>query len=275
MRKLVQGPRDLHLRRVRGALPSDRQRAGFRSGRAEPRGSRERATRHEAKPALATSRPARDQVHLDEYIIGQDEAKTAVSVAVYNHYSASPTPSSTGIEFEKSNILLMGPTGSGKTLIAQTIARKLDVPFAIADATALTEAGYVGDDVETVITRLLQAADYDVEKAERGIVYIDEIDKKARRGETASGSRDVSGEGVQQGLLMLLEGAEIFVPAQAGAEPEQRTPQDQHPRTFCSSSAAHSLASRRSSRRISRRTRMASASGRARSVRRSNSPIYS
>lgn len=160
--------------------------------------------------------PREIKAHLDQYIIGQDVAKTAVSVAVYNHYKRLANPVVDEVEIEKSNILLLGPTGCGKTLIAQSIARMLDVPFAIADCTALTEAGYVGDDVESIITKLVQASNYDVEKAQRGIVYLDEIDKKARRGETASGSRDVSGEGVQQGLLKLLEGTEVMVPA-AGA----------------------------------------------------------
>lgn len=160
--------------------------------------------------------PRKIKDHLDQYIIGQDQAKTAVAVAVYNHYKRLQNPVVDDVELEKSNILLLGPTGCGKTLIAQSIARLLDVPFAIADCTALTEAGYVGDDVESVITKLLQNAEYDVEKAQRGIVYLDEIDKKARRGETASGSRDVSGEGVQQSLLKLLEGSEIFVPAAGG-----------------------------------------------------------
>jgi ATP-dependent Clp protease ATP-binding subunit ClpX len=160
--------------------------------------------------------PKQIKAHLDEYIIGQEDAKIAISVAVYNHYQRLTNPVVDGVEIDKSNILLVGPTGSGKTLIAQTIARLIDVPFCIADATALTEAGYVGDDVESVITKLLQAAEYDVAKAERGIVYLDEIDKKARRGETSSGSRDVSGEGVQQSLLKLLEGSEVFVPAAGG-----------------------------------------------------------
>jgi ATP-dependent Clp protease ATP-binding subunit ClpX len=164
----------------------------------------------------AVPTPKEIKAHLDQYIIGQDEAKTVVSVAVYNHYQRLANPTVDGVELEKSNVLLIGPTGSGKTLIAQTIARLIDVPFAIADATALTEAGYVGDDVESIITKLLQNADYDVKRAERGIVYLDEIDKKARRGETASGSRDVSGEGVQQGLLKLLEGSDIMVPAAGG-----------------------------------------------------------
>jgi ATP-dependent Clp protease ATP-binding subunit ClpX len=165
--------------------------------------------------------PRKIKEHLDQYIIGQDTAKTAVAVAVYNHYKRLANPVVDGVELEKSNILLLGPTGCGKTLIAQSIARLLDVPFAIADCTALTEAGYVGDDVESVITKLLQNSEYDVEKAQRGIVYLDEIDKKARRGDTASGSRDVSGEGVQQALLKLLEGSEIFVPAAGGRKSAQ------------------------------------------------------
>lgn len=168
------------------------------------------------EPQTSPKSPKAIKDFLDRYIIGQDDAKLAVSVAVYNHYKRLANPVVDDVELEKSNILLLGPTGCGKTLFAQSIARLLNVPFAIADATALTEAGYVGDDVESVITRLLQAADYDVAKCERGIVYLDEIDKKARRGETASGSRDVSGEGVQQALLKLLEGAEVNVPAAPG-----------------------------------------------------------
>jgi ATP-dependent Clp protease ATP-binding subunit ClpX len=175
----------------------------------------------ETKMSDSTPTPRLIKEHLDQYIIGQDVAKTAVSVAVYNHYKRLANPIVDEVEIEKSNILLLGPTGCGKTLIAQSIARLLDVPFAIADCTALTEAGYVGDDVESVITKLLQNADYDVKKAERGIVYLDEIDKKSRRGETASGSRDVSGEGVQQSLLKLLEGSEVFVPAAGGRKSAQ------------------------------------------------------
>ena len=152
---------------------------------------------------------------LDGYIIGQDDAKLAVSVAVYNHYKRLAHQASDGVELEKSNILLLGPTGCGKTLVAQSIARLLDVPFAIADATSLTEAGYVGDDVESIITRLLQSANFDVKLAEKGIVYLDEIDK-SRRKDAPSGSRDVSGEGVQQALLKLLEGSEVFVPGSGG-----------------------------------------------------------
>lgn len=159
-----------------------------------------------------TPSPKKIREFLDQYIVGQDFAKMVVSVAVSNHYKRISNPVVDDVELEKSNILLIGPSGSGKTLIGQTIARMLDVPFVIADATSLTESGYVGDDVESIITRLVQAANYDIKKAERGIVYIDEIDKKAKK-ESSSGSRDVSGEGVQQGLLKILEGSEIRVPA--------------------------------------------------------------